>query len=291
MNIFFQLFFSGIALGSVYAAIALGFVLVYKSASILNFAQGDFVMLAIYLAIMILVGWGMHWLPGLAILLAAMALLGVLVHYLVARPLVGRPFFSLVLATIGLGMIIRAVVILTFGVREQSPLRILPAGVFRVGDVTISVSDVWTLGLTILTVVAFVLFFRFTNVGLRMRAVADDLEAATIVGINVDRIFAVAWVICMIVCAIGGVLYANFTSSIDLTITHVGLFAIPAAIIGGVTSVPGAIVGGMLLGLLEQIGSGYLGAEWRDLFAFGALFIVLMIRPQGLFGQKEVQRV
>lgn len=291
MNIFFQLFASGVALGSVYAAIALGFVLVYKAASILNFAQGDFVMLAVYLAIMAMVGWSFPWFIGIPFVLLCMAALGIVVHYCVARPLIGRPFFSLVLATIGVGMIIRAVVITVYGVREQPPLRVLPGGVFRIGDIAVSASDVWTLVITLCTVAIFMIFFRFTSLGLRMRAVADNLEAATIVGINTDRIFAVAWIICMMVCAIGGILYANFTSSIDLSITHVGLFAIPAAIIGGVTSIPGAVVGGMLLGILEQVGTGYMGAEWRDLFAFGALFVVLMLRPQGLFGRPEVERV
>lgn len=291
MNIFFQLFASGVALGSVYAAIALGFVLVYKAASILNFAQGDFVMLAIYLSILAMVSWGMPGVVGIVFILVAMALLGLVVHYSVARPLIGRPFFSLVLATIGVGMVIRAFIILAFGVREQPPLRILPTGIFRIGDAAIAASDVWTLVITLITVGLFVAFFRWTRMGLRMRAVADNLEAATIVGINTDRVFAAAWIICMIVCAIGGILYANFTSSIDLTISHVGLFAIPAAIIGGVTSIPGAVVGGLLLGVLEQVGTGYMGAQWRDLFAFGALFIVLMLRPQGLFGRAEVERV
>ena len=290
MNIFFELLASGIALGAVYAAIALGFVLVFKAASILNFAQGDFVMLAIYLALASLVGWGLPWPLGIAFVLAAMTLLGVLVHYTVARPLIGRPFFSLVLATIGVGMMIRAAIILFYGVREQPPLRILPTGLFRVGDVAISVSDIWTLVIVLITVAAFAAFFNLTRLGLNMRAVADNLEAANIVGIDTDRVFRLAWIICMIVCAIGGVLYANFTSSIDLSVSHVGLFAIPAAIIGGVTSIPGAVVG-LLLGVLEQVGAGYMGAEWRDIFAFGTLFIVLMLRPRGLFGRAEVERV
>jgi len=291
MSVFLPLLTSGIALGSVYAAIALGFVLVFKSSGILNFAQGDFVMIAIYLAILCFVTLRLPAVIAILFVFAAMGALGLLVHYLVAKPLIGKPFFSLVLATIGVGLILHAVVIGFFGVYEQRPLALFTPGVFHIGDAAISYSDVTIVIITFAVVGAFAAIFRWSSIGLRMRAVAENLEAAVIVGIDTDRVFAITWIVGLIVSAIGGILYANFTSSIDLSISDIGLAAIPAAIIGGMTSIPGAVIGGLLLGLIEQIASGYLGAQWRDLFSFGSLFIVLMIRPQGLFGRAEIVRV
>ena len=291
MNVFLPLFTSGIALGSVYAAIALGFVLIFKSASILNFAEGDFVMLAIYLAILFAISWGLPSWIAIPFVVIAMGIVGLMVHYAVARPLIGKPFFSLVLATIGIGLIMRAAIIAWFGVREMRPLAFFPNGLFHIGSAAIAYSDVGIVVVNLLSVAIFAALFRYTPIGLRMRAVADNLEAAVIVGINTDRIFAVAWMVGLAVSAIGAILYANFTSSIDLSVADIGLHAIPAAIIGGMTSIFGAVVGGLLLGFLEQVGGGYLGAGWRDFFSFGSLFVVLMLRPQGLFGRKEVERV
>jgi branched-chain amino acid transport system permease protein len=291
MNVLLPLVASGIALGSVYAVIALGFVLVFKSTSILNFAQGEFVMMAMYLGLLTVVVWALPAVFAIVLVALAMAMFGLVMHYAVVRPLTGKPFFSLVLATIGVGLIIRALVTAVFGVKEQSPLAILPQGALVLSAASVSYADMTITLITVVTVVAFAAFFRWTTLGLHMRAVADSLEAASIVGINTNRVFATAWTIGLVVSAIGGILYANYTSSLDLSLSEIGLRAVPAAIIGGLTSIPGAIVGGLLLGLLEQLGAGYMGAQWRDLFAFGSLFIVLMLRPQGIFGRSGAERV
>lgn len=288
---FVQLLLNGVAIGAIYAMVALGFVLVFKATSVLNFAHGSFLMIAAYLAVSLIAVAGLPFLVAIVIIAVVLALLGVVLHYSIMRWMVGKAFFSVVLVTVGLEIVIRAMLLIFYGPLPRGRLTALPQGRFIFGDVSIPhVNIVMVLAAT-LTVAAFLLFFKRSRLGLHMRAVAENLEAAAAMGIDPNRIYAAAWAIGLMMAAVGGVLYAHFTPSISLGLSVIGLRAFPAAILGGIDSIGGAILGGLLVGIVESVGAGYLGAEYRDVIAFGIMFVVLLWRPSGLYGTRDLVRV
>ena len=292
MEKFLQLLFSGIAAGSVYAMVALGFVLVYKATDVFNFAHGEFLMVGSYFALTFLLDFGFPFLITIVLVAAAIAGIGVSLHYGVMRPLVGQPLFSVVLVTIGIAIVLRAGLLIIYGPIERGRITgVLPSGKFEVGGAVIPYVNVIMVIASIISVTAFYLFFRNTRIGLQMRAVAENLEAAAAMGVSPDKVFAFAWGAGALMAGAAGVLYSNFTPVIDLNLAAIGLRAFPAAMIGGLDSVEGAILGGVIVGMLEQFGAGYFGGEWRDVVAFGLMFVVLMVRPYGFFGKKELIRV
>lgn len=282
---------SGVALGAIYAIVALGFVLVIKATGVLNFAHGYFLMFGGYLAITFLVRLDLPLFTGLIIIAAIMALYGVAFHYGLMQWMIGKPFFSVVLVTVGMEILIRAGILMYYGPVEFGRLQKMPEGGITVAGSIVPYVNMIVVATALVIVTGFFLFFQFTRSGLHMRAVADNLEASAAVGITPNRVYAAAWAIGLILAGVGGVLYGHFHSSVDLGMAAVGLRAFPAAILGGIDSVQGAIIGGVLVGLIETIGAGYLGAQWRDVIAFGLMFLVLLWRPTGLFGSREVVRV
>lgn len=292
MDVLLPFLLSGISVGAIYALIALGFVLVFKATGVLNFAHGSFLMLSAYLALTFLERMDLPFLAGLVLVAALMAVTGVALHYGVMRWMIGKAFFSVVLVTVGLEILIRAGLLIGYGPLEFGRLQKLPSGGMRfAGNAYLPWVDVIIMLTAIVVVTGFFLFFRHSRMGLHMRAVAENLEAAAAMGITPNRIYATAWAIGLMLAGIGGVLYSHKTASIDLGIAAIGLRAFPAAILGGIDSVQGAILGGLIVGIVETLGSGYLGAQYRDVIAFGIMFAVLLWRPSGLFGTKDLVRV
>lgn len=285
------LLLNGVALGAIYAIVALGFVLVIKATGVLNFAHGYFLMFGGYLAVTFLVRLDFGLVAGLLAISAIMALYGVGFHYGLMQWMIGKPFFSVVLVTVGMEILIRAGLLMYYGPVEFGRLNKMPSGGITVGETFVSNVNMIIVATAFVIVGGFFLFFRFSRLGLHMRAVADNLEASAAVGITPNRIYAAAWAIGLVLAGVGGVLYGHFHSSVDLGMAAVGLRAFPAAILGGIDSVQGAIIGGIIVGLVETLGAGYFGAQWRDVIAFGMMFLVLLWRPSGLFGSKEVVRV
>ncbi|MGI9624992.1 MAG: branched-chain amino acid ABC transporter permease [Acidimicrobiales bacterium] len=286
-----QLLVGGLALGAIYALVALGFVLVYKSTDVLNLAHGEFVMLGAYFSVTVFVTQGLNFFLGLIIVMAVMALFGLAVHYGIMRRMVGQAFFAIVLATIGIATIIRALLLIFYGPEERGRLTVLPQGSFEVGGATIRWVEVIIMVTVAVCVGIFFAFFKLTRLGLHMRAVADDLEAAAAMGIDPDRVYAMTWAAAMAMAGLGGLLFAHVTGAIDQNMAAIGLRAFPAAVIGGLSSLGGAIVGGLIVGVLEQLAGGHIGTKWREPVAFSVLFIVLLVRPYGIFGQKDLERV
>ena len=289
--LFLQVLLNGIAIGAIYAMVALGFVLVFKATSVLNFAHGAFLMLAAYLAVTFLSTLGMPFVLGLVLTAVLLAVLGVILHYTIMKRMVGKTFFSVVLVTVGLEIVIRALLLIFYGPTPKGRLTKLPQGQVQLDGLTIPYVNIAMFLAAGVTVVAFLVFFQRSRLGLHMRAVAENLEAASAMGIEPNRIYAAAWAIGLMMAAIGGVFYAHFTPSISLGLSVIGLRAFPAAILGGIDSIGGAIVGGMIVGIVESVGAGYLGAEYRDVIAFGIMFAVLLWRPSGLYGTRELVRV
>lgn len=282
---------NGVTLGAIYAIIALGFVLVFKATSILNFAHGSFLVLGTYLTVTLLSTLGLPFLVGIVVIPVALGLAGIAIHYGIMRWMVGKAFFAVVLTTVGMEIIIHAGLLMGYGPAERGRVTALPPGGISLGIVTISKVNLIIIGTAALAMVAFLWFFKRTRTGLHMRAMAENLEAAAAQGISPNRMYALAWCVGLGVAGVGGVLYAHYTPAIHIDLTSVGLRAFPAAVLGGLDSVGGAILGGLVLGLIETLGASYLGAEYRDVLAFGAMFVMLLLRPTGFFGSKELVRV
>lgn len=286
-----QLIVGGLALGAIYALVALGFVLVYKSTDVLNLAHGEFLMLGSYFSVTVLVTESMNFFVGLAIVVVVMALFGLFIHYGIMRRMVGQGFFAIVLATVGIATVIRALLLIFYGPLERGRLEVLPQGDFEVAGAVIRYVDLIVLAVVAVCVLVFFAFFKYTRLGLHMRAVADDLEAAAAMGIDPDRVYAMTWATALAMAGLGGLLFGHVTAVIDQNLAAIGLRAFPAAVIGGLTSLGGAIVGGLVVGVVEQLAGGHIGTKWREPIAFAILFVVLLVRPTGLWGRKDLDRV
>ncbi len=286
-----QLLIGGLALGAIYAVVALGFVLVYKSTDVLNLAHGEFLMLGAYFALTFLISENLNFFLGVFVLLLVMLVFGLVVHYGIMRRMVGQGFFAIVLITLGIATIIRALLLIFYGPTERARLDLLPQGSFEVGGATVRHVDLIIFGVVAACVLLFFLFFKYTRLGLHMRAVADDIEAAAAMGIDPDKVYAMTWAAAMVMAGVGGLLFGHVTGAIDRSIEAIGLRAFPAAVVGGLTSLGGSIVGGLVVGVIEQFANGHLGTKWREPVAFSVMFVVLLVRPTGLWGRKDLERV
>lgn len=290
MTAFFQYLISGLAAGSIYAIIALGFVLVFKATDVFNFAQGSLMMMGAFFSLTALSTLGLPMGPAIVAVLLASALVGVLMHLLVVRPLLGESLLTLVMATFAVSIIVKALIAMTYGATEKSLPTSLPNDVLVVAGVRVSTLDLITIGVSLACMLGFGLFFRRTTLGLQMRATAESSEAAMLSGIDVNRVFVVTFGIAVSLAALGGFLLAN-VQLVSPSLADLGLLALPAAVVGGLTSIPGAVAGGLLVGVLQSMGAGYVSTSARDVFVYLVLLLVLLIRPSGLLGAKEIVRV
>jgi branched-chain amino acid transport system permease protein len=292
--LFLQLVVSGVAIGSIYALVALGFVLIYKSTDVLNMAQGEMLMIGAYVSFSLIVNYAIPFVPAFLLTLGFSALLGLAVERAALRPLIGQPIISVIMVTLGLSIFLRSVVIAIWGTQYQRYPTPIQDNVVQLGVVPVAEVYVWSLVISLLLVGALTLIFRFTHLGIAMRAVADDQQAALSVGISVRRVFATAWVISAIVSSIGGVLLANI-QGVGIGLSSVGLKALPVSIVGGLDSIPGAIIGGILIGVLENLSAGYLdlplGGGVREVVPYVFLVVILLFKPYGLFGKVRIERV
>jgi branched-chain amino acid transport system permease protein len=287
---FFQYLISGLAAGSIYAIIALGFVLVFKATDVFNFAQGSLMMMGAFFSLTALSTLGLPMGPAIVAVLLASALVGVLMHLLVVRPLLGESLLTLVMATFAVSIIVKALIAMTYGATEKSLPTSLPNDVLVVAGVRVSTLDLITIGVSLACMLGFGLFFRRTTLGLQMRATAESSEAAMLSGIDVNRVFVVTFGIAVSLAALGGFLLAN-VQLVSPSLADLGLLALPAAVVGGLTSIPGAVAGGLLVGVLQSMGAGYVSTSARDVFVYLVLLLLLLIRPSGLLGAKEIVRI
>jgi branched-chain amino acid transport system permease protein len=287
-----QLIISGLAVGSLYALAALGFVLIYKSTDIMNFAHGE-AMLIGALVCYVLTKAGIPFLWAIALTALIALLFGFCVERLVLRPMIGEPIFSVVMVTIGLSIFLRSVSGIIFGHDNKvfpSPFPKVPVDFY---GVILSHTHLWSMLVSGVMVILFFLFFKHSRAGLSMRGTANDQDTAMLMGISVKKVFALTWGIAFVIAAIAGIFLAN-VMVLNIGLSLVAIKAFPAAVLGGLESVPGAIIGGLTIGVLETLVGGYLDEVMpglKDLTAFIVLFLVLMVRPYGLFGKEEIERV
>jgi branched-chain amino acid transport system permease protein len=223
-------------------------------------------------------------------LLAGAAVIGAFIQATLIRPLTGRPVLAIIMVTIALSIVLRAAIEIIYGPQPRVLETPMPTGAFLVAGVRISQLHLLAAVVSWALVGAFALFFRFTSFGLQMRATANGHEAALVSGINVERVNRVAWAIGSMLAAVGGLFLGQLQlASTDLEAA--GLLALPAVVIGGLQSIPGAIVGGLMVGVIEQASSSYISPRASEVFVYVLLLAVLMVRPWGLFGQRELGRV
>ncbi len=280
---FLQLFVNGLAVGCIYGLVALGFVLIYKAGEVVNFAQGELMMLGAFVAFTLIVQFGLNYWLGLALAVLAMAAFGALLDAIVVRRIIGQRQFSTVMLTIGLGVMMRSGAAMVWGPETRSLPTPFDTTTFRLGGVVLSAVYLAILATTALLCLILFAFFRFTRMGVAMQAVSQNQLAAYCMGIPVKWVLSCVWALSAAVATIAGVMLAPI-SLIDTNIGSIGLKAFAAAVIGGFGSIPGAALGGIIIGLIELFSGVYLPQGFRDTAAYIVLLIVLVVRPQGLFG-------
>jgi len=293
-QILMQLTITGLAWGSVYACIALGFVLIFKSTDIFNFAQPELMMLGAYMAFTLVTYLRLPFVLGFLFALILMGVIAALLEMMVVRPMVGEPALSVIMVTLGLANVLRGVVGLVWGYEELQFPSPFPQEPILIFGAAINQAEIFTILATAILLIIFFLFFKYSGSGISMRATAEDTTTAFLMGINVKRVFTASWVIASVVATISGVFLASFTF-LEPIMGFTGLKALPAIILGGLDSVHGAIIGGLIIGVAENLAGfyleDYLGTGINEITAYVIVLIVMMIRPYGLFGTKEIERV
>ncbi|MFQ5421660.1 MAG: branched-chain amino acid ABC transporter permease [Anaerolineae bacterium] len=293
MDKFLQLTLTGFTNGAIFALVALGFVLIYKASDVINFAQGDFLLAGAYITFGLIAQVGLPWSVGVLLAIVAAVIIGIIVERFVLRPMIGEPIISVIMVTIGLSSLLRAIVTAIWGTTGRQFPSFLPSQPINIGDAVVPADRLIAIGLAAVLLVVFALFFRYTKEGIAMRATADDQQAALSMGISVKTIFAIAWSISAVTAVLAGIIVANITELSFFAVAGIGLHVFPVVILGGLDSIPGAIIGGLIIGLVESYIGGYTPSELalRTVFPFIVLIIILMIKPYGLFGEERIERV
>jgi len=295
---FLQLTASGLALGAAYALVALGFVVIYRASRVFNFAQGELLAFGAML-MTTLAGTGLPWIVALLLAMTGTGLLGAAVERVALRPLLGRPVFVTIILTIFVALLLRAAVVVVWGADPRG----MPTPWERTGTVSLGGAQVLlsSLGAIAAGGAALGLFFfiiKRTRIGVAMRAAANDQEVALALGIPVGRVFASTWFLSGAYAALAGVFLSMFPANAEPNLGYVALRAFPAVIVGGLESPPGAVIAGLALGLLEVLAQGYLnpslgqlGHGFHTVFPYLVMIAFLVIRPYGILGRKEVERL
>ena len=291
---FLLLMSNGILIGLMYALIALGFVLVYKATDAVNFAQGEFVMIAGILVAAALDIWKAPLWVSIALGLATMIAFGFALERVMLRKLIGRPVIAVVMATIGLAAILRGIGPTTFGAGSRPLPLPIPDEPIVLGPLFIPPIQLVGGLVSLLFLAGFGWFFVKSRKGIAMRAVADNQQVAMAMGINVERYFGLAWAMTGMVSALGGIIWGNIIG-VDVNLALVGFKVFPVVILGGLDSIPGAIIGGLIVGIVENIAAGYVdpyvGGGTKDFAPYVLMIIALMVRPYGIFGKKIIERI
>jgi branched-chain amino acid transport system permease protein len=295
MTFFLQLVLTGFALGMIYALIAIGFVIILKCSEVFNIAQGHFVLIGGYLGYTFLVPLGLPIWAALGMAIATAIIMGLAIERFALRPLLGEPVLAVVMVTIALATVLGGLATLLWGAEYKAYHGLLPTITLKIGTISIPSESLIGLIVSVICVVLLMLLFRYTKIGLAMRATAEDLHVVQSLGIRATTVYAVSWVIACVVGVIGGILLGG-VSGANMELAEVGLKAFAVVLLGGVNSIGGAIVAGIILGMLENVAAGYLdpllpGGGLAKVFPFIVMIIVLIFRPYGLFGLTRIERI
>jgi branched-chain amino acid transport system permease protein len=280
----------GLLSGGLLAMIALGFVLIYKGTGVINFAMGEFMMLGAYFFYTANVMWGLPLWAALVLSFAAVAVAAAIIERGVLRPLAGQPVISVLMATIGLASAIHGAVDAVWGGRNYELPSLLPRAPIILGDVLIPGKTLWSFLLAMAVIAGFVLYFRFSRTGVSMRAAASDPTTAYVLGIDVRATQRLTWIFAGVVGALAGIIVAS-TTSLSPAVGSAALGVLAIIILGGLDSIPGAIVAGLIVGMIESLTAGYLGGKVRDIVPYATVLVILLVRPYGLFGTRQIERL
>jgi branched-chain amino acid transport system permease protein len=291
---FLQFVITGISVGMVYALIALGFALIWKSSSVANLALGQIVLLSSWFTYSMLAQANLPLYIAFPIVILFALLLGWVIERFALRPLIAQPILSLITVTLGIGYFIEGIITFVWPWSVDALPRLFPREVVHLGPAVISQEYVWVVGICLLIFVLLTLFFRYHRMGIAMRATADDQRAVQACGIPVTRVFSMSWMFACVVAAIGGILISSI-SGITQGLVETGLKSFSVVILGGLDSFGGAIIAGPIIGLAENLGGGYLTPYlWsgvKDIIPFVIIIIVMVIKPYGLFGEERIERI
>jgi len=290
-----QLLVNGLIIGTLYGVVAMCFVLIYKSTQIVNFAQGEFLLIGAWVCWWLLTYWQLPFWIGFPITLAFMMVFGILLQVIVLRPMIGEPIISVIMVTIGLSIFFQAMMKWIFGVWAKPYPEVFGTKAVDILGLNVQTPYVMSMVISLIIMVGFAWFFKFSRLGLAMRATAFNQQVAQSLGISVKSVFAMAWAISAMVSALAGVV-VGMVNGVSSALSFFGIKVFPVVILGGLDSIVGAILGGLIIGVLENVAefvdSQYL--NWGNLYTiapFYALIIILMIKPYGLFGTRQIERV
>ena len=298
MTTFVELLFAGISLGAIYALVALGFTVVYRSSRVINFAQGALLALGAFFTSWLVLSERLPFWAAFLVGAVATGALGLAFQAFVVRFAIGRPEFTIVMLTLGLASVIGAVLPTLFGNNPRSNGDVWRASAVHIGNFEFFWVKVWAIVAAVVVLLIYGAFTRFTRYGLAMRGAASDPEAALAVGIPLNRVYATAWVIAGAVACVGGVFLGGYPSTVNPTMSNIALLAFPAIILGGLDSPTGAIVGGFVIGVVQELVQGYhpqnaafLGNDFYLIAPYLVMILVPLVRPYGLFGSRPAERL
>jgi branched-chain amino acid transport system permease protein len=292
MDFFIQLLVGGISIGFLYGLSAMGFVMIFKSSSVLNFAHGELLAMGAYFFLAFIVWAKLPFFLAFLLALVGCFLLGIVIERIFLRPLIGEPLIFVIMLTVGLAAMFKGFILLVWGGNLHTYPNFLPEilgmhwGVVRIPPVYSA-----TLIIGILFLTLFGLFFKYSSQGIYMRSVADNQRAALSLGVHVKRVFALSWAIAALVAGMSGMVLGIINGVNVHDLSGIGLKVFPVVILGGLDSIGGAIIGGIIIGLLETFTGGYLSPSLRDVVPYVILVLILLLKPYGLFGLKEIERV
>jgi branched-chain amino acid transport system permease protein len=287
---FVQLLIGGATTGFIYSIVGLGFVIVFKSTKVLNLAQGEFMMAGAYITLTLHNILGLPFLAAFMVALVTGYFLGFAIERLFLKKMVDAPIFAVVMLTVGLSVTMRGLAGLIWGHEEKTMTVPLFHEILKVGNFSVNFGSILIILLCVALVIGFGFFYKYTKTGISMRATATDKTSAMVMGINISKISSVSWSLSSLVSVFSGVVLASITI-ITPGMANFGVKALPAVILGGIDSVLGVILGGIIIGLTENFVGGYIGGVLQQLSPYLILLIVLVIKPYGIFGSEEIERV
>lgn len=292
MDFFIQLLVGGISIGFLYGLSAMGFVMIFKSSSVLNFAHGELLALGAYFFLAFITWLNLPIFFAFLLALVCCFLLGIFIERIFLRPLIGEPLIFVIMLTVGLAAMFKGIILLIWGGNLHTYPNFLPE-VLGARWGVVRIPPVYSAALVIGTVflLLFGLFFKFSSQGIYMRSVADNQKAALSLGVHVQRVFALSWAIAALVAGMSGMVLGIINGINVHDLSAIGLKVFPVVILGGLDSIGGAIIGGIIIGLLETFTGGYLSPSLRDVVPYIILVLILLLKPYGLFGLKEIERV
>ncbi|MDZ7696842.1 MAG: branched-chain amino acid ABC transporter permease [Deltaproteobacteria bacterium] len=292
MEFFLQLLVNGLSLGFLYALSALGFVMIFKSSSVLNFAHGEIMAIGAFLFLALSTWAGLPILLAFVLTMIGSFTLGFILEKFFLRPLIGEALIQVIMLTLGLALMFRGLLLFIFGGDIHDYPDFLPEALaIQWGAINIPSVYMAAFIIGILFLILFGLFFKYSSQGIYMRSVADNQSAALSLGVHVRRVFALSWAIAGLVCAISGIVLGIINGINVHELSSIGLKVFPVVILGGLDSIGGAILGGIIIGLLESFTGGYISTSLREIIPYIVLIFILMVKPYGLFGLVEIERV